>query len=219
MSTDQTTLAEQLDELRHHVAARVGPEIFTDLQQFIQRLEATGIEDRVLAVGATAPGFTLSDATGQEVSLASRLKQGPLVLSFYRGGWCPYCNLELRTLQQHLPAIEAAGATLVAITPELPDNSLSTKEKHALAFPVLSDAGNAVARTYGLVFQLDEIMRKHNSAFGLDLAQVNGDDSWELPIPATFVLDREGRVRWRHARADHTRRAEPADVLAALRSL
>lgn len=219
MTTSQSTLAAQLDALNHDAPGRLGREVFDDFQAATRRLEATGIEDRVLAVGAAAPGFTLPDAAGRQVALSALLERGPLVLSFYRGGWCPYCNLELRALQQHLPAIEEAGATLAAISPELPDNSLATRERHALAFPVLSDTGNAVARAYGLVFQVEEVVRKRYAGLALDLTQVNGDDSWELPIPATFVLDGQGHVRWRHARADYSRRAEPAEIVAALQAL
>lgn len=182
-------------------------------------LAASGLAERSLAVGADAPDFTLPDATGGEVTLSSLLADGPVVVSFYRGGWCPYCSTELRTLQTRLPEIAAAGGRLVAVSPQTPDNSLSTAEKLALAFPVLSDVGNAVARAYGLVFRLPENLRDLYTGWGLDLPAANGDRSFELPLPATFVIAADGKVVWRFADADYTTRAEPDDVLAALRAL
>ncbi|MGC8514105.1 MAG: peroxiredoxin-like family protein [Acidimicrobiales bacterium] len=180
---------------------------------------SSGIAGSSLGVGATAPDFDLPDATGTKVSLSTLLAKGPVVLAFYRGGWCPYCSTELRALQAKLPEIEAAGATLVAVSPQTPDTSLSTAEKLDLAFPVLSDAGNQVAESFGLVFTLPEALREVYSGFGIDLPAANGDDRFSLPIPATYVLRADGTVAWRFADADYTKRAEPDDVLAALAAL
>lgn len=171
------------------------------------------------AVGAHAPDFTLPDSTGEHVSLSSLLSRGPVVLAFYRGGWCPHCSTELRAYQARLAEISSLGAALVAVSPQTPDNSLSTREKLELAFPVLSDTGNVVARSYGLVFSLPEELREIYAGFGLDLPTANGDDSFELPLPATYVIDTEGAVVWRHVDADYTKRAEPNDVIAALAAI
>jgi peroxiredoxin len=143
------------------------------------------------------------------------LKQGPVVLTFYRGDWCPYCNLQLRAYQAILPRIRELGANLVAISPQTPDNSLSTAEKKGLTFPVLSDGGNAVARRYGLVFSLSETLR----TTGANLPSFNGDDSWDLPMPGTFVIAPDGTVRLAFVDADWTRRLEPAAILDALQRL
>lgn len=182
-------------------------------------LKASGIADRSLAPGARAPDFALPDATGRWIKLSSLLAAGPAVLSFYRGGWCPYCSIELRALQARLGDITAAGATLVAVSPQMPDHSLSTAEKLGLAYPVLSDVGNVVARSYGLVFSLPEDLREVYAGFGLDLPSANGDRTFELPVPATFVIAADGTVAWRFADADYTKRAEPGDVIAALSAL
>lgn len=170
-------------------------------------------------MGAKVPDFTLLDATGTKVPLSSLLAKGPVVLAFYRGGRCPYCSTELRALQAKLPEITSRGATLVAISPQTPDGSLSTAEKLELAFPVLSDEGNHVAESFGLVFSLPEALREVYQGFGIDLPAANGDDTFRLPIPATYVVRADGIVAWRFADPDYTKRAEPDDVIAALRAL
>jgi peroxiredoxin len=169
-------------------------------------------------MGDQAPNFTLTNQTGEEVSLEALLEQGPVVLLWYRGGWCPYCNLTLAAYQERLDDIRAAGATLVALTPELPDRSIGTAEKEGLDFQVLSDVGNEVAREYGVVFELTEgVQASYEKAFGL--SEVNGDDSGELPLAATYVIDQSGTIRWAFLDADYRNRAEPGDVVAVLEGL
>ena len=142
--------------------------------------------------GDTIPAFTLSDATGKQVSSDQILESGPVVISFYRGGWCPYCNLELWALQKALPEIKANNASLLAISPESPDHSLTTQEQYALKFPVLSDHKNQVAKKFGLVFELgSELVSLYKDKFEFDLVTINGTKNVELPIPATYVVDRE----------------------------
>ena len=153
---------------------------------------------------------------GNPLRLSELLREGPVVLSFYRGGWCPYCNLELRALQQVLPEIEKAGATLVAISPETPDNSLSTTKKNELRFQVLSDQVNAMARKFGLVFTLPDAFRPLYEKFDIDIPKYNGDDSYEIPVPATYVIDQDRIIRFSFITTDYTQRAEPADIVAAL---
>jgi peroxiredoxin len=178
----------------------------------------SGILDAAKNVGDTAPGFELSDAAGRAVTLDGLLSQGPVVMVWYRGGWCPYCNLTLRAYQERLDEITALGATLVAISPELPDSSLSTKDKNELAFTVLSDRGNAVARDYGVVFTLNDDVKASYANF-FSLVEFNGDDSGDLPLSATYVIDANGTIRWAFLDADYTKRAEPGDVIAALRAI
>ena len=175
---------------------------------------APGIE-----IGAFAPRFTLPDATGHKISLDDRLAEGPVVISFYRGAWCPICNRELHGLQEILPEIAASGASLVAISPQSPDTSLGLVEKLELGFDVLSDLDQSVIRSYQLSFDLSEPLRPAYAERGFDLTEQNADASWSLPVPATFVLDRGGIVRARHVDANYRVRMDPADLLEALRSL
>ena len=219
MATITETLAAQLQEFRANFRKNVPQEIQDTMGAATDALANSGLIDKTLKVGDQAPDFELPNATGKTVRLSQLLAQGPVVINFYRGEWCPYCNLELRAFQNLLPEFKAAGATLVAISPELPDHSLSVTEKHELEFPVLSDVGNKVARQYGLVFTLDESLLPIYQQFGIDVAGHNGDDSYELPVPGTYVIDSSGTVRYAFAEADYTQRAEPAAVLAAVRQL
>lgn len=180
-------------------------------------LVATRVAEQALGVGGMAPDFQLPDALGQEISLSALRASGPVLVNFYRGGWCPYCNLELRAYQREMDRITAAGATLVAISPQLPDHSLDVAEKNALSFPVLSDVGNAVAKDFGIVFTVDDrIQRMYIERLGNDLPTLNGDDSFTLPLPATYVIGADGLIAYAWVDADYRRRADPAEALAAL---
>ncbi|MEM9353187.1 MAG: peroxiredoxin-like family protein [Planctomycetota bacterium] len=185
----------------------------------IDDLKATGIEASALNEGDQAFDFSLPNATGNEIQLSDLYAKGPVVLTWYRGGWCPYCNISLQAMQQALPAIQSAGGTLVAVTPETPDNTLTTTEKNELKFIVLSDAGNQIASEYGLVFKLADAVSPLYKRFGIDLEATNGTDSDELPLAATYVIDATGKIRWAFLDADYTKRAEPADVVEALKAL
>lgn len=173
----------------------------------------------VLAIGEQAPDFALPNASGRMVSLSEVLREGHAVVVFYRGGWCPYCNIQLRAYQRLLPQLGQLGANLVAISPQLPDGSLSTAQRNALDFAVLSDAGNGVARSFGLVYSLPEELRQALRSVDKALPGINGDDSWELPVPATFVIAKDGRTVFSHVDIDYRSRCEPDVVLSALRSL
>ncbi|WP_327428517.1 peroxiredoxin-like family protein [Streptomyces sp. NBC_01236] len=209
-------------ELRAFYEARqrqIPAEIREIMRRAGQELADSGQADRALAVGAQAPRFTLPTATGQTLSLDGLLAAGPVVLTFYRGAWCPYCNIALRALQQHHAAITARGASLVAVSPQIPDESLSLTEKHDLAFDVLSDIGSDTAKQYGLAFDLSEDLAAVYDRLGFDLQRVNGGHPRTLPLPATYVIDRAGTIRWAFVDTDYTTRAEPADILAALDAL
>ena len=219
MTTTTSSLADQLAEQRAGFQQQAPQEVQDTMAAATDALEASGIVDQALTVGDVAPDFELPDATGKTVRLSELLQQGPVVINFYRGEWCPYCNLELRAFQNLLPDFKQASASLVAISPELPDHSLSVTEKHNLEFAVLSDVGNKVSREYGLVFTLDPSLRPIYQNFGIDVAAHNGDDSYELPIPATYVIDRSRRIRYAFTEADYTQRAEPQDALAVVREL
>lgn len=185
----------------------------------IEELRADFALASAVGVGETAPDFALPNASGKSVASKELLKSGPVVLTFYRGGWCPYCNIQLRAYQSVLPQISAAGARLVAISPQLPDNSLDTASKNALTFDVLSDVGNDVARSYGLVYSLAEEIRAALRSNNKALPSINGDESWELPVPATYVVTRDHRVALAYIEVDYRKRLEPEALLACLRSL
>jgi peroxiredoxin len=185
----------------------------------IEELRASFALERAIRTGDRAPDFTLPDPRGREVSLAILLEARFAVVTFYRGGWCPYCNIQLRAYQAILPEITARGARLVAISPQLPDGSLSTAEANELTFDVLSDIGNSVARTFGLVWSLPEELRAALLSNNKALPGINGDDSWELPVPATYVIARDGRVALAAIDVDYRNRLEPDAILTALRSL
>lgn len=187
----------------------------------IDDVRSQGVTDRALAVGTAAPTFTLPDAHGGEVRSSELLAAGPVVISFYRGGWCPYCNLELRAYAERLPAFDAAGVQLVAISPQTPDTALTQIERDELPFMVLSDVGNAVASSFGIVHAVPAELEKVYVGSGHDLAGANGQagGAVSLPLPATFVVDRSGTIRFAAVSADYTDRADPDEVLAVASTL
>lgn len=214
-----TPLQQQIDEFMAQSAGRVPADLLKDLASPIGQLIKSGAAAKALKEGAQVADFTLPDALGNSVTLSHLLKQGPVVITFYRGEWCPYCNLELHAYQQALPQIQALGASLVAISPQTPDHSLSTVEKKELTFTVLSDVGNRVARQFGLVFTIDESVRATYKQVGTDLTKFNGDDAWELPMPGTFLIDRSGIVRLAFVNPDFTRRLDPSTVIERLKEI
>ncbi|MGN8059849.1 peroxiredoxin-like family protein [Pedobacter sp. 22163] len=180
--------------------------------------EIQQINQLALKVGSKAPGFELKNALNKPIKLSDLLKTGPVILSWYRGGWCPYCNIQLRYLQTYLPQFKATGATLVALSPELPDKSLSTTEKNELTFEVLTDYNNEVAHQFNITFTLnDELIDIYNDFHKLE--NYNGVATNELPIPATYVIGTDGLVKYAFVDADYRKRAEPAEILAVLKSL
>jgi len=213
------TLQQQIEAFQAQLAKQLSPSMLAEIGENIAALIQTGIAQQSVMAGEQAPDFTLPDVFGNEVTLSELLKQGPVVVTFYRGEWCPFCNLQLRAFQRILPQIQSLGATLVAISPQTPDHSLSTVEKKALTFTVLSDVGNKVARAYRTVFTLEESIRPLYTSIGFDLPTFNGDASWELPMPATFLVAQDGMVRLVFVAEDYTRRLEPADLLDGLRTL
>ena len=213
---EATALKDQIAEFTAGMAKHAPPEVIVTLGAELEKLATSQIAKRALAVGAVAPDFTLPDARGASVTLAKVLARGPAIVTFYRGGWCPFCDLQLRSYQSVLADIHARGAELIAISPQTPDYSLSDVEKKQLAFPVLSDIGNRVARMYGLVYKLSDVLQKLQTGFGNPIPKFNGDESWELPMPGTFVLDRNGRVVLAHVDPNYMVRLEPAAILDAL---
>jgi peroxiredoxin len=218
--TAEMSLQEQLAALQARGKAGMPSEIQVSMQRDLETLARSGLAHQNVQVGEQAPDFTLPDALGQPVTLSARLLQGPVVVAFYRGEWCPYCNVQLRAYQRILPQIQELGARLVAISPQTADHTLSLVEKQQLAFPVLSDLGNTVARRYRLVFRVPDNTRFiYQQKFGINLPAFNGDESWELPIPGTFLVDQRGKVRLAYVDVDYTHRLEPSALLEELRDL
>lgn len=211
------SLAEQLRARSSEAAATRPAHVLEAYERAIAQVRDAGIADRALTVGDPAPAFALPDALGRTVSLDELVRSGPVIVTFYRGGWCPYCVLELRAYQALLPELAEAGVTLVAISPESPDESLTTAEKAALAFPVLTDAGNHVAERFRIVHPVAQEVQDLAMSRGLDLARHNGQqpDAVALPLPATFVIDRTATIRYAAVSPDYRQRAEPTEVLAA----
>jgi peroxiredoxin len=195
----------------------VPPAAIETMLRATAELKASGLAERALKVGAVAPAFELKDADGTTVRSTELLMRGPLVVSFYRGVWCPYCNMELQALQAALPALEQLGARLVAISPQSAANSRKSARNNAIAFPILSDPGNAVAASFGLRFALPDYLVALYKSLKNDLPAFNGDDSWTLPMPARFVIGTNGIVRYAEVNPDYTKRPEPEALLPALR--
>ncbi|MEV8547931.1 peroxiredoxin-like family protein [Streptomyces sp. NPDC051572] len=214
-----TTLNAELRTFYEARQQQIPAEIRQIMQRASQELADSDQADRALTAGAQAPRFRLPSATQQTLALDDLLNDGPVVLTFYRGAWCPYCNIALRSLQQHHEAITTRGARLVAVSPQIPDESLTLTEKHDLAFDVLSDIGSDTAKQYGLTFDLPDDLAAVYDKLGFDLQRVNDGHPRTLPLPATYVIDRAGTIRWAFVSTDYTTRAEPADILAALDAL
>lgn len=184
-----------------------------------QKLVASGQAEKALNVGDICPDFELNNAHGISISLSKQLKNGPQVISFYRGAWCPYCNLEINALKQNLEVFRKHGADLIAISPQLPDKSLTQTSELNLEFEVLSDLSNLVAKQFGLVFTLEPDIRPIYDAFEIDIPDHNGDDKFELPIPATYIVDSDRKIRYAFINADYTQRLEPAIIIEELQKL
>jgi peroxiredoxin len=212
------TLKQELDARRAKSAQNAPPERSAAFQRGVDQLIADGIADRAVKEGDIAPDFSLPNAREDQISLYACLARGPVVLAFYRGGWCPYCNMQLRAYQTILPELRSLGATLIAISPETPDASLSTTEKNELEFDVLSDINSDAGRAFRLMFELPDELQAIYTEMGNDLARRNADGKWHLPIPATYVIDANKRVTLAFLDADYRNRLEPADIVAALRA-
>jgi peroxiredoxin len=211
-------VARELDRIREQSSKSAPADRLQAYEQGIEEVRKSGVTDRALKVGDRAPDFELANATGKTVKLSELTARGPVVLTWYRGGWCPYCNVALRGFQKTLAEFRAAGATLVALSPEMPDNSLSTAEKNHLEFEVLSDRNLKVAHAYKVAYKIPDVITAQFKG-RLDLAKHNGSASSELPLGATYLIDRRGVIRYAFIDADYRKRAEPAAVLAILRGL
>ncbi len=216
------SLQDKLDAFKADFEAGKPPysvprSVIDTMHRATAELTASGAAERALKAGDQAPEFILKDPEGQTVSSAELLRQGPLVLTFYRGVWCPYCNLELQALQAAWPDIRAAGANVVAISPQAAANSRKSVRQNGLDFPILSDPRNEVAAAFGLRFKLqDELIELYRSLKN-DLPAFNGDASWTLPMPARYVIAPDGTIVYAEVNPDYTRRPDPSEMMPALR--
>jgi peroxiredoxin len=214
---DVRPLREQLAERKALIAEYVPREVRAVHERAISELSAQGIAEKALPAGVRAPSFELKDQNGRLVSSSQLLSRGSLIVCFFRGRWCPFCVAQLEAMNQILPEIEAMEAALVGISPQTVQQSFFMAEQHKLRFPLLSDAGNQVAQQFGLVYRVPEYQQSvYRSAF-VNLSLVNGENSWELPIPATYLIDRKGQVLRAFADADYRNRPEPAEIVEWLR--
>jgi len=214
-----TSLAEDIANLQEQMLPQIPQDTLQTMQAATAVLKQSDLEKGALKVGAAAPDFDLPELAGGRVRLADVLQQCPVVLSFYRGAWCPYCNLEMQALQKALPGIKAAGGKLITIAPEIPAHAGEIRDKGNLTFPLLHDRDNAVARQYGLVFTLPDTLRPIYENFGIDLADSQGNDAFELPMPATYIIRQDGIVAHAFVNADYTQRMEPDMIIDILGEL
>jgi len=212
-----TDLQAKLDNITTQTRALVQPERLAITDSAVRDLFSTGIEGHILPVGVTAPAFELPDAiSGELIKSSDILSIGPLIINFFRGRWCPYCMTELEAWQAAFPAVRERGALLVAISPQLPRQNDFTVQHHNLTFPVLSDAGAHLADAFRITYTVPEPIRLHYRSILVNVPYINGDDSWRLPLPATFVISSAGKILFAEAHADHRVRPDPKDVLAVL---
>ncbi|MBO1360486.1 AhpC/TSA family protein [Acetobacter sacchari] len=216
------TLQEKLDAFKADFEAgkppyNVPPSVIATMHRATAELIASNAAGLALKAADKAPAFILNDPDDRPISSVSLLTNGPLVLSFYRGVWCPYCNMELQALQESLASFQDLGASVVAISPQNSVNSRKSVRQNALDFPILSDAHNDVAAAFGLRFALPDYLVALYKSLKNDLPNFNGDNSWTLPMPARYVIGQDGTILYAEVNPDYTRRPEPSDMLPALR--
>lgn len=211
------SLQDKLDALKTKFETEMtSPEVVAVMHRVTQELIASGQPERALKAGDRAPAFMLPDPDGKAVSLQDLLANGPVVLTFYRGVWCPFCNLDLQALEEARSEIEARGATLVAVSPQTAANSRKSQRSNKLGFSIVGDKGGELAGKFGLRWHLPEDLQAVHKQLGADLPAFNGDASWTLPMPARYVIGQDGIIAYAEINPDYTRRPEPSDVFPVL---
>ncbi|MDP6951490.1 MAG: peroxiredoxin-like family protein [Alphaproteobacteria bacterium] len=213
------SLTDDLLAQQRRSRERLGPERTRLFEEAIADLAGDIAARKGIAVGEVAPDFCMPNQSGQNVTLGEKLGEGSVVLAFYRGAWCPYCNIQLRALQDVLPRLRTANAALIAISPQTPDDTLTLTERDGLSFDVLSDVGCVTAEAYGIAFALPHNLREIYTSMGNTLPERNAADDWRLPIPATFVVAPDGKVAFTDIDADYRKRAEPENIVNVVESL
>ena len=213
------SLSQQLDALTTQLRSLVPAERLATVDRAAEELTRSGLAGRALKAGDRAPSFELPDGDGMLWRSEDLLRRGPLAIAFYRGRWCAYCNTQLAALQEIHAQIAAAGASLVAISPQTQKHSYMTRDMHKLRFPVLSDSGNQVARKFGLVYRVPAELQAMYEGIFTKLPGYNGDQSWELPLAASYVIQADGKIAWARVDADWRHRPEPEEMLEALKAV
>jgi peroxiredoxin len=213
------TLKNMIDAYDVVKREKVPAETLATMNQATENLKSSGIENRALKIGDRMFDFTLPNQNGEQRRLSDYLSDSVVVLNIYRGGWCPYCNLEMKALHNTLSAIKSKSARLVGMTPETPDKALSTAERNQMDIDILSDVGNRIAERMGLVFELPQALRQIYERFGIDLPTYNGDTSFKLPMPATYIIGQDSIIRFAFVNADYTRRVEPSVIVSQLEKM
>jgi peroxiredoxin len=212
------SLRNTLNEMKDNFNAKAPEEKKIAYEDGIKAVKESGVLDNAKNVGDNIPEFILPNSVGKTIKIEEELAKGPVVLTWYRGGWCPYCNLQLSAYQQRLDEIKSKGANLIAISPELPDNSLTTKEKHSLDFLVLTDQDNKIAEKFGIMFDLtSEVEKYYKKSFSF--LDYYGTDEGRLPLAVTYVINKTGKITWAYVDPDYRNRAEPDDIIKALDAL
>ena len=209
-------LQDELKKINEQFRSNAPLELVEKIESSIAKLAGSKLVMSSLKVGDKMPSFALFNATSKIIKSEDLLSNGPLVINFYRGGWWPFCNLELGGYQEIIDEIHRKGAQLVAITPELPNETLSTAEKLNLEYEILSDTNNEIGKKFGIVFSMEDELKDVYKGFGVDLVTTQGNDNFELPAPGTFVVDKNGFVLLAHVDVNHTSRMEPEEVLLVL---
>lgn len=210
------TLAKQIEQLNQELSSQLPQEVINAFGKSVDDLKTKNMEDRCIRPGEKMPEFILPNATGKMIDSNDILKKGKMILAFYRGSWCPYCNLELKFLQDNLSRIKDKNAVLIAVSPQTPDHSLSMAEKNKLGFEVLSDQNNDFAKKLGIVFQLQDFVLPYYRNLGINLSEFNNNDENLLPVPAVFVVDQDRRVIFKYLDVNYMNRVDVEELIQAL---
>ena len=209
-------LAKQIEQFNNELATQVPQEVLEAFGKSIKDLKTKNIEEKSIKLGVIMPDFSLPNAKNEIIHSKEILKSGKMIIAFYRGSWCPYCNLELKALQENLSKINDKKVSLVAISPQSPDNSLSIIEKHNLTFEVLTDKDNTFAKQLGIIFELQDFVLPFYNALGINLSSFNKNDDNSLPIPAVFVVNENGIIIYKFADANYMNRIDIDELLNTL---
>ena len=209
-------LAKQIEQFNNELSTQVPKEVLEAFGKSIEDLKMKNIEEKSIKLNEIIPSFSLPNAKNEIINSKKILKRGKMIVAFYRGSWCPYCNLELKTLQDNLTKINDKKASLVAISPQSPDNSLTIIEKHNLTFEVLTDKDNTFAKQLGIAFELQDFVLPFYNALGIDLTNFNKNNDNSLPIPAVFVVDENGKIIYKFADANYMNRVDIDELLKTL---
>jgi peroxiredoxin len=214
------SLQERLDAFKADFEAnKAPPQAVAVFHKSTDDLIASGQAGHALKAGDKAPAFVLNDPDGAKVSSAEFLAKGPLVVTFYRGVWCPYCNMDLQAIEAAAADIRGLGASIVAISQQTPANSRKSQRDNRLSFPILSDPGGDIAAAFGLRWRLQDDLKKVMTSFGVDLAVFNGEPSWTLPMPARYIIASDGTIAYAEVNPDYTRRPDPSELTPTLQAL